>query len=340
MVLNRCPRERIVSLNDPLLRPLLEARDDAARGMALEGILIDTAAPTIRRALARFTRAEGGVQPADAEDIASTVTLRLVRKLQACAELEEEAIERLPDYIATQTFNAIHDHLRTRFPQRMRLKNRVRYVLTHDPRLALWTSSVGSAAGLACFRDTTPDASEIAITHSTATRAMLEHERPAHALFAILTRVGVAVTLGALVSKAAELWKVTDVVPTSAASLTIGDERPGPYERVEARQTLAIVWSALRELRAPQRAALLLNLRDVEGGNGVVVFLLANVASFEEIADAVGLSAKRLAEIWSDLPLDDLTIGEILGLKRQQVINLRQAARDRLWRRMSRGRRR
>ncbi len=338
--LNSCPRDRLVSLNDPLLRPLIEAHDDAARGMALERILIDTAAPTIRKALGSYARSEGGLQPADADDIASAVTLRLVKKLQLCAELEEEAIERLPDYIAAQTFHAVYDYLRIRFPERTRLKYRIRYVLTHDPRLALWTSSAGLAAGLACFRGTTPGAGEIAIAHSTATRAMLDHKKPANALFALLSRVGAAVALDALVSKAAELWNVTDVAPADIASLTIDDDRPSPHDQVEARQTLAVVWSALRELRAPQRAALLLNLRDADGENGLVAFLFANVASFDEIAEAVGMSAKRLAEIWATLPLDDRTIGEMLGLKRQQVINLRQAARDRLSLRVTHRRRR
>jgi len=340
MSLKNSPSERLVCLNDPLLRDLIEACDDDARRMAMERLLVDIAAPTIRRALARFTRYEGGIQPADADDITSTVTLRLVRKLQACAEREEAAIERLPDYIATQTFNAIHDLLRARFPERMRLRNRIRYVLTHDPRLALWMSSEGPAAGLARFRDATPAADAAPLSHANATRAMFDRDRPADALFAVLSHINTAVTVDSLVSKIAELWNVTDLAAAASATLEISDERPDPHDQAVGRQSLGILWSEVRELRAPQRAALLLNLRDVEGAAGIAALLLARVATFDEVAEAVGLTSARLAEIWSDLPLDDLTIGEMLGLKRQQVINLRQAARDRLSRRMSRGRRR
>ena len=48
------------------------------------------------------------------------------------------------------------------------------------------------------------------------------------------------------------------------------------------------------------------------------------------------LEPRQLALIWNDLPLDDLKIAALLGTERQQVINLRQAARNRLARRLLR----
>jgi hypothetical protein len=75
-----------------------------------------------------------------------------------------------------------------------------------------------------------------------------------------------------------------------------------------------VLWSEIRQLRGPQRAALLLNLRDTDGSNGLVVFLFAGVTTFEEIAQAVDLSPQELAELWPTLPLDDLNIAARLGL--------------------------
>lgn len=333
MALDSSTKDRLVALNDSLLRSLIEARDEAGRLAAIERIVVDVATPTIRRAIARHA-----MQPADADDIASAVTLRLVKRLHACIDSEEHAIERLPDYIATQTFNAVHDVLRRRFPESVRLKNRVRYVLTRDARLAMWMSPAGPAAGLARHRGSEPDAGELAVAASTATRAMLQHERPAVAVYALLSRIDAAVTVDALANKLAELWNVESHPSEEDSPLSIADDRPSPHDIVESRQTLEILWSEIRELRAPQRAALLLNLRDAEGAGGLALLLMANVATFEDVAEAIGVSRARLAELWSQLPLDDLTIGEMLQLKRQQVINLRQAARDRLSRRMSRGR--
>ena len=52
------------------------------------------------------------------------------------------------------------------------------------------------------------------------------------------------------------------------------------------------------------------------------------------MAAAVGLSPESLAELWNRLPLEDTGLAEILDVTRQQVINLRKSARERLARRM------
>jgi hypothetical protein len=332
-------RERLSALNDPLLRPLIEARDHAAREAALETLFVEHLRPTIRKVLARFIQQEGAVKPDDADDVTSSVILELVRRLKLCTTSAEDAVERLPDYVATQTFNAVYDLMRSRFPNRMRLKSRIRYVLTHDPRFALWTAAAGPAAGLARFRDTAPTGGDLAISRASASAVMLDQSRPAEALFALFRLAGGAVRLDALVRTMAELWNVTDAPAVSHDAIAIADDRPTPLDRLEKRQYLATLWSEIRQLRGPQRAALLLNLRDVDGMNGMALFIVAGIATLEEIAEAVGLTAERCAELWQKLPLDDLTIASMLGLKRQQVINLRQAARDRLARRMSRNRR-
>jgi hypothetical protein len=51
------------------------------------------------------------------------------------------------------------------------------------------------------------------------------------------------------------------------------------------------------------------------------------------IADALEIDAQQLARIWGELPLEDARIAESLGVTRQQVINLRKSARERLSRR-------
>jgi predicted DNA-binding protein (UPF0251 family) len=59
-------------------------------------------------------------------------------------------------------------------------------------------------------------------------------------------------------------------------------------------------------------------------------------ASLRVIADALDIPLPDLARLWHTLPLDDAQIAERLGVTRQQVINLRKSARDRLARRMAR----
>ncbi|HYR28103.1 MAG TPA: hypothetical protein VEU30_06525, partial [Thermoanaerobaculia bacterium] len=84
-----------------------------------------------------------------------------------------------------------------------------------------------------------------------------------------------------------------------------------------------------------QRAALLLNLREPDSGNAVLLFVILGIADLDTIAEAIGITRDELAAIWDQLPLDDLTIAARLGITRQQVINSRRSARERLARRIS-----
>ncbi|HUR82071.1 MAG TPA: hypothetical protein VM733_15000, partial [Thermoanaerobaculia bacterium] len=83
-----------------------------------------------------------------------------------------------------------------------------------------------------------------------------------------------------------------------------------------------------------QRKALLLNLRGEDEPNVIALLILTGTAKFDDIAAAREMSGQELAELWNELPLDDLRIAAALGVTRQQVINLRKSARERLRRRL------
>ncbi len=104
---------------------------------------------------------------------------------------------------------------------------------------------------------------------------------------------------------------------------------------IERREYLKNLWAEIRELPVRQRAALLLNLRDGEGRGCLELFHLAGVATFQQIAGALEMSPEDFVLLWNELPLDDLSIADRLGLTRQQIINLRKSARSRLSRRMN-----
>ena len=63
------------------------------------------------------------------------------------------------------------------------------------------------------------------------------------------------------------------------------------------------------------------------------MFPAAGVASVRDMAAALEVSPEEFASLWNDLPLEDAKVAERLGLTRQQVINLRKSARERLARR-------
>jgi hypothetical protein len=187
-----------------------------------------------------------------------------------------------------------------------------------------------SPAGLACALDSMP--------------ADVEPGAPP-ASWPFDAAAGEAEAVASLLTAAGCPLLVDDVIGALAEALKIGETRVERAEEVadpgqcqagalESRHRLAALWRETCALPPAQRTALLLNLRDGDGGSAIALFPLMGIASLEEVAAAIELPLPRLAKLWSSLPLDDLTIASILGVSRQRVINLRASARQRLARRL------
>src|SRR5262249_48099724 len=104
---------------------------------------------------------------------------------------------------------------------------------------------------------------------------------------------------------------------------------------VEERCYLERLWKEVCGLPALQRSALPLNLPDTEGARVIAFIPHLGIASKQEIGELEGIPYEEFTEVWNNLPLDDASVAERFGLTRQQVINLRKTARERLTRRMA-----
>lgn len=317
--------DELLNANDPVLWPLIASESDDTRRAELETLLTRHALPVVRQVVSRQQSANGPLRAQDAEDIASTVTIRLVRKLQRVPFESGEAIERLTDFAASSTFNAVHDFMRRHFPERTRLKNRVRYVLLHDARFRTWAAPAGTVCGRASSPEMPAGQAPVSWSHA-------DPSRPADAIDSLLGAAGGSMLVEDVIQALAEAWKVVDAPADTGTEAT--DLGPSQAMRLESRHRLEALWRETCALPKAQRAALLLNLRDVDGGNAAGLFVLMGIASLDEVAAAIDLPPRRLATLWPRLPLDDLTLASVLGVTRQQVINLRLAARQRLARRM------
>lgn len=310
--------------NDPILGELLAARDETAHEKALEA-LVTRAQLVARRAVDGVRRST--LRAEDAADVVGNVLLRLVRELRE----RPAAITAFDGFVARMTYNSLNDFFRTRFPERTRLKNRIRYLLTHDGRLTTWRIDRGMAAGLAKWRKSETLLRSVDLPRHRITPTMLDRDAPADALVDVLHAFGAPLLVDDLVTMVGELWGVADHDDVELTDPI--DEGSSVADDLERRQSLDHLWREIRELRAPQRAALLLNFRDGDGRNALALFLLLGTATFDQISQALEMTPAQLAAIWNELPMDDLRIAARLGVQRQQVINLRKAARDRLARR-------
>ena len=325
--------EAALAAADPVLEGLITARDEATRDAEIARLVSEIAAPVIETVLSRQLRTEWIYRAEAMDDLRAAVNLRVVRKLRALSRDPEEIVERFRDYVATLTYNAVSDSLRERYPEWNRLKGRIRYVLEHDPRLGLWSNGGRLLCGLASWSGRADAAEPVGAADPTS--VMLDRQRLADAVVEALRREGKPAELDSLVRLFVTIWKVAELTVGVSDEVMIVAEGTTPLDQVEARGYIEALWREISTLRPLQRAALLLNLRDTDGGNALAYFVLLSIADIDELADSIGITAERLATIWNELPLDDRTIAHMLGIRRQQVINLRRSARDRLLRRLA-----
>lgn len=323
---------------DAALRGFVEAPDEAEAERRLGALMEEQAAPLVRAIVARKLGAGGRPASSDQDDIVGDALLALVQRLQSLrADREAEPIESFTDYAAVVAHNAFAHYLRRRHPERSRLKHRLRYVLTHGRGFGLWPHADGLTCGLAAWRPNGPsrDATD------TLQRVIAEPERwlawtrkgpaddPAGLAGAIFQAIGGPVEFDGLVAA------VAAVMPAGKASAADAGVRaaevsPPPDLALDQRRLTRRLWDEVALLPLRQRVALLLSLRDARGASLLWVFPLTGTATIRQIAAVLEMPDMDLAELWNRLPLDDLAIAARLACARQQVINLRGAARKRL----------
>jgi DNA-directed RNA polymerase specialized sigma24 family protein len=352
----RVDAERSEAHNDPALAPFLEARSESEAEQALARLISEEVGPLVEQIVTYKLRAYAGAKGYegrdDVEDLCSETLVNLLARLNELrGRTSAEGIRHLRGYVAVTAYRACYEYLRRKYPRRYSLKNKLRYFLTHRQGFALWEAEDGEwMAGLfewsgqgpaepqagrerAPGRDTRPFEHGFA-PHADAGASLSE------LLTAVFKWSGRAVELDELVNIVAEAWKIKDrpswgeAGDERAALEYKGDGHPRADGEVYRRAYLEKLWVEIRRMSPAHCAALLLNLRDARGACAIELFLITGVASFAQLAGAVGRTEEWLAAIWNRLPVDDLTIAEHLGLNRQQVINLRKSARLRLARRM------
>ena len=323
-------REQLIALNDHCLEALIRA-DGSAVERAVEQLILE-AQPIVDAILSRYARSRSVLSREDAEDVRATIHLRLMVKLRQVPRTPEEAVRNLRGYVARLTYNAVSDHLRTRFPERALLKRRLRYALNHDHGLALWMAAAGQVCGLAAWRGREDAIEQIPQRAIEAVRA-IERDDASSALHHFFRESPQPALFESVIDAVAEAWGLVDLPPAQLNDLAASSD---PMDRAEEIAFVRVLWSEIRELRPMQRKALLLNLRYSGETNIVSLIVLAGMATFDEIAAMLEMSRPELMSVWRALPMEDAKIAERFGITRQQVINLRKAARHRLSRRMRR----
>lgn len=345
-----------------LLRRYLEEEDPKVASVCLEGLLSDYVEPLVRDITHYKSRANYvsgySFESQDEEDICSEVLLHLISRLQDLrSKRSQDSIENLRGYVAATTYNAYYKYVRMKYPVRWRLKNRIRYLLNHKREFAVWQDEQQEyLCGLARWgrqtagHKTRPMNQQLNLDefmHSLTPSKSVAQLNSAELVEAILAWLGHPIQIDEIVGMVAQLQGIKDLRPAlqydedeeEGSGVSICDLLPDPavdiVRKLEERSDLERLWMEVCQLPRTQRVALLLNLRDAKAGDALILLTFTGIANLRQIAQALELALEEFTAIWNRLPLEDRAIAEMLGITRQQVINLRKSARDRLTRRMA-----
>lgn len=323
--------------NDPRLARIVAAsRGQHAREEGVDKLLAEYVTPLIERLL-RAAASRRALPATDVPDLAGDLKLRVLRRLRRAVEdPRTEPLADVEDYVNTAVYYAVDDHLHRRDPWRSRLAQRIRYVLTHTRGLALWNRHPAvcgfeewAARGVP-VPAAAPERLPIGATNDVCRlRATVEQA---------LRRSGGPVELSALVDALADAAGLTREPFVPAATLAARSDAVDPLARLEGREYLRRSWTEIAALPPRQRRALLLQLRLDDGDSVTRLLSVLGIVTIEDVATALEMPLADLLALWNELPLEDQRIAAMLGASRQQVINLRKCARERLARRLGRPR--
>jgi hypothetical protein len=344
------------------LRRFIEEEDPAIAQRYLGELIVQHIDPIVRE-ITRFKARSYNTwiptrKPLDEEDIRSEARLQLISRLKDLRTSGKTTlIDNFRGYVAVTTYNTFHKHIRNEHPAWWRLKNRIRYLLNHRPSFVLWKNEKNEyLCGLANWpsdrrqnltNSDSPRRGAAEFLSSLPLEITVDRSNLEELVKRFLVWRGYVIILDELVGVVADLQGIKDWQQVQLHADTEGDGNgmsvcellpslgSDVATSLEERSHLEHLWHEIRQLPRPQQVALLLNLRDAQSSDALILFVFMGIASLKEIAQTMELPLDDFARLWNSLPLQDAVIANLLGVTRQQVINLRKSARERLARRMA-----
>jgi DNA-directed RNA polymerase specialized sigma24 family protein len=315
---------------DDSLQAFLQAPSEEEADRQLARLLDEVARPVVRRIVESVAREE-------ADDLVADTLLDLLRRLRELRANLTPPIRDLRGYIATCAYNTCHERMRERYPARARLRNQVQYLCGHHAKLAVWRNGYGAVVcGLREWNGAEPVAEADVALPARSDPAAENRSQLVTLVPAIFKAVGAPLALDTLVDTIARLIHLEMQRVDAPLSNELAAQTPADTA-LELRISLQQLWDDVQQLVPKQRAALLLNLRDVHGRECLSLLPLTRTATIPDIAKAVEMPVEQFEALWKDLPLSDAAIGGLLDATGRQVIKMRRLARERL-RRMEKSR--
>lgn len=335
---------------DPTLLALLETDNPAERENLSRKLILEQASPSVRQVLRyrlRFYINKAGTSPTnpDAEDLYHDIITKLVKTLNAAhARKEKVGIKDFRQYATRIAINACNDYLRSKYPLRARLKDKVQDTLERHPDFDIWKSEQDETiCGFVAWRGKTT-------TGLFYERVKQLEEQPELIRQEVFTGIeSQKITLPKIIASIFE-WtrcpiELESLINASAVFLGIEEQQfrslddetgllsqvaieDGPrYDEVlEEKAALQKLWTEVCQLPAKQRETFIFSFANSKGEDLLSLLFEASVTTPSQMAAKLGLSLDRLMVIWKEMPMRNVDIAALLGVERQQVNKWRHRA--------------
>ena len=339
--------EIITPQSVPMLDEYLAA-DETLSTEILVRIIDERLDPLIRSAVRRrlhvsLDLSDERRENEEARDLVSEARLLIIEKLQKLRSGDGRPIDDLDAYADRVAVNVCNKYLRHKYPNRLRLKNQLRYLLSHNQRFALWLSDDGE--WLCGLRESSPafntngrrssaadiaDQLELSFERddvSAADMSLVDVARD------VLKRSAGPLLFADVVNCVYRLRRIREpagLTDDEAMQANLPSNERALPAKLEDTEMLRAIWEEIKLLPLRHRSALMLSLRHSSGEGLITMLPIAHIATLSHIATVLELEPDKFARILNELPWTDAKIAEHLGVTRQQVINLRHWARVRL----------
>jgi DNA-directed RNA polymerase specialized sigma24 family protein len=334
---------------DLILELWLAEKEGTVQERSLLNELAKTSETCIRRIVPKKLSASGwgSARKEDIDDVCQSAQSKILHELRKRQAEPSRGgkIEFLP-YVAQTARNTCYEMIRRKNPVWVSFATRVRRRATKRPEFALW--DCGDAREVCGFQQDRGaqagrDLERIARAKSELLQAKDPRKLSIEELMReILTAAGTPLIFEVLVDLVMD-WNgmkgiretalTEEVAPNVALGETLPDHGPNQEQQMSDTELMRWLWNEICALLPEHRTVVLLNLRDTAGGR-IQLFPLLGIASFSEIADALGMDRRVFAELSRRLPLNDAEIAAILKIDTGHVSDRRNSARLRLARRM------
>ena len=329
--------ESEVKTADELFARFLHSQNEAEAEAILSDLISKHITPLIHEIVKyklRIGAAKHTFREVDAAEVCSTVLIKVLERLREWRlNSENNQARAVLDYVAMAAYHSCNQYWRDSNPMRNRAKNSLLYLFNRYDELAMWKIERDWICGFSSWKNKQDVTDTQALDQISA--KSLKKQNKLERLKAILQEVNAPVRLNDLVNLVMRLDGIDPRDTESDELESIADSsRPSAEKKLEQHEFLKNLWLEIQKLSDKQRTALLLSMRDEDGGSILPLFFSLQITTAKELASKLSMTAEQFGKFWSELPLDDLRIGSLLGITRQQVINLRKCARERLARRI------